>query len=63
MIQAQKIQRMSSPSWHHSGFHGAWLGTRRVSHPGSSPVSVSVAHAIRDNILAFLATVQDDLGS
>lgn len=27
------------------------------------PVSVSVAHAIRDNILAFLATVQDDLGS
>lgn len=47
----------------HTGFHTAWQGTSRVSHPGSSLVSISVAHAIRDSILAFLATVQYDLGS
>lgn len=61
--QVQMMQKIRRSSWHHSGFRAIWLGARRVSHPSSPPcpVSVSVTHAIRENILAFLATDQYDL--
>lgn len=57
----QKIQKIGSSNWYSLGFHGAWLGIMRFSHPGSSLISMSIAHAERENILAFLPTVQYDL--
>lgn len=59
--KVQKIQRTGSSNWHSLGFHGAWLEIMRVSHPGSSLISMSIAHAMTENILAFLPTVQYDL--
>lgn len=42
------------PGWKPGGFH--------ILAPPPTPISISVAHAITDNILVFLATAQYDLG-